>query len=203
MRPADSQIASQVLVAGHLVLGQVHLHADGIDEELERAALVVEGVENDADEVVVEGGIAIGVAGADAGGLGIVCTEGNVEVVAVELHPAFGTHRRRTILRGTRFVGELEGRRGLPGRVVEVAVDAHRPFEPFRAIALPLPLLGGGHLHGEKEHGQQRGKTRQATVRQGHERFLLAWCMHSSSSTHASVRSSPRAAWNVMDDGSA
>ena len=47
---ADTQLKDHSI---HLVLGHVHLDADGVDEELEGAALVVEGVEDDADEVVL------------------------------------------------------------------------------------------------------------------------------------------------------
>ena len=64
-----------VLVAGGLVVDQVHLHAQGIDEEFVSAALVVEGVDEDADEVVAVCGIAVAQARADVTGLRVVGTE--------------------------------------------------------------------------------------------------------------------------------
>ena len=87
-----------VLAAGDVVLDQVHLHAQRVDEELEGAALVVEGVEHDADEIVLEGAVAVGEAGADRRRLRIVGPEGDVEVLVVVGDPALGAHRRRDVV---------------------------------------------------------------------------------------------------------
>jgi hypothetical protein len=112
-----------VLVAGHLVHGQVHLHPEGVGEELEGPPLVVERVEDQAHEVVLVGGVAIREPGADPVRLGIVGAEGDVKTVHVVGDPDLGADGSGTVLGGSRFVGQLE-RRGLsPGALVEPSVD--------------------------------------------------------------------------------
>ena len=77
------RVPRRALVAIHVVVDQVHLHAERVDEELERAALIVEGVEHDADEIVVERRVAIAQIGANRLRVRIARIERDQELIAV------------------------------------------------------------------------------------------------------------------------
>ncbi len=117
------RVPGRRLAAGDVVVEQVHLHAERVDEELEGPALVVEGVEDDADEVVVPGGVAVREVGADRLWIGVFRLETDVEVTVVVKDQGLGLHRGRLVLRWAGLVAERDDHRALPEALVQPAVD--------------------------------------------------------------------------------
>ncbi len=109
-----------------VVAEEVHLHPERADVELEGAPAVEERVEPHADEVAVVGLVAVGEAGADRFGVGILGVAADIEPRAVVEQAAGGRDRRRAVLAGLGLEGERDDRALLPGGLVEHAVDADR-----------------------------------------------------------------------------
>ena len=183
-----------VLVAGDVVVRQVHLHAQRVDEELEGAALVVEGVEHDAGEVVVEGVVAVAQPGADLVRLGVVGADRHVEAVAVVGDPHLGRHRRGDVVPRGGLVVEGEGGWPLPGRVVENAVHGHRADGGGDLVGaggrLGRRRRGGGLLFGPRRPGR-RWPTRRSPARPHPIRTLVAPWTSSASFRHTGARPLP------------
>ncbi len=131
MRPTALQIMSQEKSSTpscSLKIG-VGLHAERIDAELERAALVVERVDHDPDVIVLDervGVVAVHEVGADVGRRRVVRAEGDVEVRRVVGDEALGLDRRRHVVAGRPLVRQRHDGGRLPGVLVEHAVDLDR-----------------------------------------------------------------------------
>jgi len=118
------EVERPVLAAG--AVDGVGLHAQRVDAELVGAALVVEGVEEDDDVVVLHEGVdrvAVHQVGADLLRLGIMGAEGDVDVVAVVGDEALGSDRRLDVVARRPLVADWYRGRRLPGGLVEDAVD--------------------------------------------------------------------------------
>src|SRR6185312_8987235 len=97
--------------------------------------------------------------GADGLRVGVLATEGDVEVVAVVGHQGVGLDRRRRVVAGEPFIGQVDHRRGLPGLVVEHAVDLDR-----RGGARNRELAQRGRCRGRR---RRRGRRLLRLLRQG------------------------------------
>jgi len=117
------RIPAPVLVAVHVGIGGIHLNAERIDPELKPTALVVKGIQEEADGVVLERKIAIVEMSADLPGLGILGVERDVDVAIIEGHVGHSLHRRPDVVAGLPFVLDGQPDRFLPDRVVQDAVD--------------------------------------------------------------------------------
>jgi hypothetical protein len=113
-----------VVVAAFFDAHHVHLDADGIEEEGEGPALLVEGIEHDEHPVVLHALIAAGDGAADFGGLGVVRPESDVEVLLIVAQVGHGLFGRDAVFFGRKLDEGvyLEGLH-LPDRVVQEAVD--------------------------------------------------------------------------------
>ena len=116
-------VPGPIFTAFEIAVHRVHLHAEGIDAELEAAALVVEGVEEKTDGIVKEGHVPVGIVGADLAGVGIGGAEGEIEVVAVVGQKAGGGNCGGAVVGGEPLVGQRDLQRLSPGIFVEHAVD--------------------------------------------------------------------------------
>ena len=77
------------------------LDTEGVDAELEGAPLVVEGVEHEADVIILHQGVdlvTVHQVCPDTPGLGVVCPEAHVEVLLVEGHETLGLDGRFGVL---------------------------------------------------------------------------------------------------------
>jgi hypothetical protein len=126
---------------------RIELHAEGVDPEVEGPAPVAERVDEEADRVVVEGGVPVGEIGADACRLRVVGAEGDVETLVVEGDQRLGLDRRGGVVPGQPLVGDRDRRGALPGRLVEHAVHHDGPRGRRHADLLPArPALAFGRL---------------------------------------------------------
>ena len=119
-------VAAALALGRQVVAEEVHLDSERVDVELEGAPAVEEGVEPHADEVAVVGLVAVGEAGADRFGVGILGGATDIEPLAVVEQPAGSRDRRRRVLAGLGLIGEGDDLRGLPDGLVEHAVDLDR-----------------------------------------------------------------------------
>ena len=117
------RVPGRVLGAIHVVLNRVHLHAEWIHEELERAALVVEGVDHDADEVVVPSGVGVAQIGANRPRLRVARVERDEQLIAVLHEVDLRRDLRGLVLARIGFEREIDDERMGPNLVVEHAVD--------------------------------------------------------------------------------
>lgn len=89
-----------VLPPADVVLEEVHLHSERVDEELEAPPLVVERVQDDSDEIVLEGLVAVREVGSDLSGPGVVSAESDIEVIVVVDDEAFRSHGGLDVVAG-------------------------------------------------------------------------------------------------------
>ncbi len=149
-RALPQAIPARILLvaAVALVADDVALHAERVRHQLVAAAVVVEGVEEDADPVVVEHRVAVAQVGADPRRVRIGRVERHVQRVGGVADADGGLHRRRDVVAGLDLVGDLLDERALPGRVVELAVDhdAVRQLRDPAAGHVARRRRGGGVL---------------------------------------------------------
>ncbi len=146
-------VPRRVLLATDIVLAQVHLHAQGVDEELVGPAGIVEGVEHEPHEVVLEGVVAIGEMGTDGRRGRIERAERRVEGASVVGEQALGAHRRRQIVSGGDLPGNLHHHRLTPRRLIELCVNRDLPLDAGDADHPPL----GAEHHTTPQHGRRQG----------------------------------------------
>ena len=116
-------VPRRILVAALLLDDQVHLRAPRVREDFVRAALVVEGVEHQADEIVAPRAVAIAQVRADGRRLRVLGDERDQQVGAVLGQVHRGLDRRRRVFARAGLVGQVELGRLLPKRFVELAVE--------------------------------------------------------------------------------
>ncbi len=78
-RRGPDRVPVLVLAPRHVILEEIHLDSQRIDEKLEPPSLVIEGVENHADEIIVEGPVAVRQTGPDFFGVVIVGDKGHID----------------------------------------------------------------------------------------------------------------------------
>ncbi len=118
-----------VVLALRLSEHTVRLHAEWVEEENVRAALVVEGVEVDADIIVVEDLVALRNRRADLVGFVVEAAERDEEGLAVVTEQNLGPLRRLDVVARLNLKEVLEDHSLAPNLVVEFAVDDGRRVE--------------------------------------------------------------------------
>ena len=112
---------------GNLARDRVPLHSKRAGGEHVGASLVVEGVEDELDLVLVpRQAVAIGEVGADRPWIRIEGPHADVQVALVVQDQALGAKRRRQVVAGVGLVLERQGQGRGPGRLVQDAVHADR-----------------------------------------------------------------------------
>src|ERR1041384_6468410 len=117
----------------------IHLHAERIEREHVGLALIVEGIEQDANAVFdsVQDVISLGYVRLDLAGL-VEAMETDVEDLGVVTHHYFRRFRWRDVVAGTCLIEILERDSRFPRLVVELAVDDRRLFESGNSYWLRL-----------------------------------------------------------------
>jgi hypothetical protein len=138
------------------------LHAERIDDEKVAAALVVEGVEDDADPVIRPRLVAVGEVGAYRGRIRIMGAESDVKAVRVVHHEDLGLDRCRGVFAGSDL--EVQGHRPrlVPDRLVEDPVDGDTSVDSRNLVGgnrfLGGQLSEGQHRKAENRQGAKREK---------------------------------------------
>ena len=136
-------------------LDGVLLDAAGIDGESDARPLVVVGVEDELDRVVLVPLVAGRQLGPDLVGLGVLHEEGEVERVLVEGGPDEGLLGGLGAVDGVVLIEAGDGLDGLPAGVVDEAVDlgrGHRDAAHVEAL--------GGLLRAERSGEEERDERR-------------------------------------------
>jgi len=149
-RRIPDRIPGSVLPPVDVIVGGVHLHAERVGEELECPALIVEGIEGNAHEVVAPGGIPIAQVGTDRLGVRVFGVEREVEVLTVLDQVDGRLHPGCDVLAGPGFVVEINACGLLPGRLVHDAIDRDFCRGPGQ-IGNACP---GWHNNARREHEQ-------------------------------------------------
>ena len=120
------RVPGRCLIAAQIVVEQIHLHAERIDEKLEGPSLIVEGVQHDADEVVVEGRVPIDHVGSNGLRIIVVGLESDIDMTAAVGDQTLGLHRRRDVLARAGLILQVDSGSFLPRRLVELGIDFDR-----------------------------------------------------------------------------
>src|SRR5690606_23334363 len=151
-------VPARILLVGEvaLVADDVALHAQRVGYQLVTTAVVVEGVEEHADPIVVEHRVAVAQVRADLRRVRVERVEGHVQRLRGIAHAHDGPDRRRGVVAGLDVVRDLLHQRALPGGVVELAVDHDAVLQQRDAASVRggrLLRQGGG---GEEEQGRDQ-----------------------------------------------
>ena len=132
----------------------VALHAGGVEEEAVGGAAVVHRVDEDVDLVGVRGVVAPPQGAVDLPGLAVVAGDADVEVPVVVEDPHLGPLRRSLALVGEDLHEAVEGRRGVPGQLLEAAIQDQLPLS--RAARTGSPGAAAGTRTGKNRRTRAR-----------------------------------------------
>ena len=154
------------------------MHAERVDREQERAAAVVEGVQEELDLIVGVDLVAVGQRRAHDVPMGLVRANPEVDRVRTVKREHLRAVLRRPAIDGAVLREAGEQRRLLPGRFIEDAIDVHRRrldtrhahLDPMEAAVVHRSRIAGGLEQNEKngehatkltrERGEGRGTLR-------------------------------------------
>ena len=141
------------------------MHAERVDREQERAAAVVEGVQEDLDLVVGVDVVAVGERRAHDVPMGLVRANPEVDRVRTVKREHLRAVLRRPAIDGAVLREAGEQRRLLPGRFIEDAIDVHRRrvdarhahLDPMEAAVVHRSRIARG-LQEKEKHSHHGGK---------------------------------------------
>ena len=134
-RRVPDRAPGHVVVARHVVVDGIHLHAVGIDEQLVGAPFVVEGVQHHPDEIVVPRVVPVGVPRPNLRRVRVVALERDEEPRVVVRQEHLGTDRRLDVLPRPHLVTQLEGERNDAPGTERVRTETVRQWKPGRSLA--------------------------------------------------------------------
>ena len=130
-------IGAQVLAATEQVAGSelafaanaVGLAAERVDREHERAPLVIEGVEQQGDAILIAEVVAVGLGRPDAAGVAVVGDDAEVDRCRRIPHQHVGLLLRRPAIHWPKLAKAAEARGLAPYRLVQPPINYHSRFD--------------------------------------------------------------------------
>nr|QEO74674.1 hypothetical protein [uncultured bacterium] len=120
-----------------LGVNAISLDAERVEEQLIRPPLIVEGIEQHADVIIVENVITFRHGGAHTVRF-VVRKKSYIEHPGIVTHENFGGPRRRDVIAGVRLVEVLEHCGRFPNLVIEPAINLRRRFETWNRYRVQL-----------------------------------------------------------------